>query len=176
MVNDLVTIQEMAEATPEVTLTETELDALVARVRAFCGWHIAPRRTETITISSRGAAVIPLPTLRLVNVTAVRCWDGTAMAPLDSWDARTGWDPMSCTINLGGSRFPAGARALEVDVEHGFDSAPLDLLVAIAALAGPRSIVQESVLGHSVTFSQAPAVAVAEPISALALFRLPRLP
>ena len=151
MVNDLVTIQEMAEATPDVTLTEAELDALVARVRAFCGWHIAPKRTEIITISSRGAAVIPLPTLRLVNVTAVRCWDGTAIVPLDSWDARTGWSPLSCSINYPAG-FPAGARILEVDMVHGFEDCPEDLLRVIAVLSKPR-IVQEALSGHSVTLA-----------------------
>ena len=152
----------MQEALPKLTSSEylaefgapasqLLLDAVASRIRTECGWHIAPRITETVILDSIGSTSISLPTLHLVGVSAVRVWDGTQMVPLRGWDARTGWSPLSCSINHSAG-FPVGARILEVDMIHGFEDCPEDLLRVIAALSKPR-IVQEALSGHSVTLA-----------------------
>jgi hypothetical protein len=52
--------------------------ATVAEVRAFCGWHIAPEVTETLTLDGPGGYVLVLPTLHLVDLVSVTN-DGTAV-------------------------------------------------------------------------------------------------
>jgi hypothetical protein len=52
--------------------------ATVAEVRAFCGWHIAPEVTETLTLDGPGGYVLVLPTLHLVDLVSVTN-DGTAI-------------------------------------------------------------------------------------------------
>src|SRR5512139_2364445 len=52
--------------------------ATVAEVRAFCGWHIAPEVTETLTRDGSGGPVQVLPTLRLVDLISITN-DGTAV-------------------------------------------------------------------------------------------------
>ena len=83
----------MQEALPKLTnlddlaefgapTSQLLLDAVASRIRTECGWHIAPRVTETVILDSIGSASISLPTLHLVGVSAVRVWDGTQMVPL----------------------------------------------------------------------------------------------
>ena len=45
--------------------------ATVAEVRAYCGWHIAPVVTETLTLDGPGGHLLVLPTLRLVDLLSV---------------------------------------------------------------------------------------------------------
>ena len=134
-----------------VPSSQALVDSVSSRIRRTCGWHIAPQVKETLVLDSIGAPVIVLPTLRLVDVSAVRYWSGSQMVPLTSWNARTGWSAQSCSINCPGG-FPAGDRVLEVDITHGYKTCPEDLLQAIVALSKPR-IVQEALSGHSLTLA-----------------------
>ncbi|WP_194385362.1 hypothetical protein [Microbacterium luteum] len=47
------------------------LKAAHGAVRRFCGWHVAPTITETITLDGRGGADVLLPSLRVVELTSV---------------------------------------------------------------------------------------------------------
>ena len=134
--------------------SQADLDALAEDIRAHCGWHIAPQVSETLTLDSDGQNAIPLPTLRLVNVTAVRYWNGHDMVPVTGWDSRRGWSAERCSIYLAGG-FPVGRRALEVDVVHGYTTTPLALAKGmLALLSGPSAtdVASESLPGHAVTF------------------------
>lgn len=56
------------------TLTPTSNDRLEqaqALVRAYCGWHIAGYREDTLTLAGTGQRTLILPTLHLVEVLAV---------------------------------------------------------------------------------------------------------
>lgn len=134
--------------------SQDDLDIIAGDIRAYCGWHIAPKVTETITLDSDGQDAIVLPTLKLQDVTAVRYWNGSEMAPLSGWDARTGWSSQRCSIFHPGG-FPKGRRALEVDIVHGYDSVPPELAKGITKLVtgpGPEDVASESLPGHAVTF------------------------
>ena len=52
-------------------------------IRSLCGWHIAPRHTETLTIDSDGSNLITLPSLAVANVTACRDSDGQL---IEGWE------------------------------------------------------------------------------------------
>lgn len=130
------------------------LDRIADRIRRLCGWHIAPEITQTVLLDSQGQDVLPLPTLRLVSVTAVRYWTGSEMAALDGWDMQTGWSAESCTIHKPGG-FPRGRRAIEVTMIHGYPELPATILDALVDITGHGRIVQESLGSRSVTFSDA---------------------
>lgn len=130
------------------------IDATAEAIRMEAGWHIAPVVTETLTLDSDGEAALTLPTLKLVDVLAVRYWNGAATVPLGGWDARTGWSERRCSIYRSGG-FPAGRRRLEVDVVHGYEQTPKALLAGMARImAGPSmsEVAAETLPGHSVTF------------------------
>lgn len=99
-------------------------------VRDYCGWHIAPvREDETHTIHDVPCDRIYLPTLRLVDVTAITL-NG---APLDvddfTWDA-SGWlEP-----NAGYWQWTRGGE-LVVTFTHGYEDVPPSVERAVQAIA-----------------------------------------
>lgn len=117
-------------------VTEQQIDAAEGLVRGRCGWHIAPVRTETVRVSTRGVRTIPLPTLRLVDVTAVTTLDG---APVGyDWDT-------DGVLTLARS-----VPRVLVTMTHGYAETPADLTVALFSLlkqAGELS----SYVGQSMT-------------------------
>lgn len=158
--------------------SQDDLDTMADDIRAYCGWHIAPVVTETITLDSDGQEALVLPTLKLQDVTAVRYWDGTTMAPLGGWNARTGWSTERCSIYRAGG-FPRGRRAIEVDIVHGYANVPPALVKGILKLTtgpGPEDVASESLPGHAVTFrGDTPATATATVLAsygALARYKL----
>lgn len=104
-------------STPEIvpTTTPTPDDLLVeaeAAVRAYCGWHITPVRTDTVTVWSDGGPVLLLPSLKVQSVASVTR-NGT---DIGDWDVRENgvlyrrwWWPLG---------------AIVVTFTHGYDSAP----------------------------------------------------
>ena len=53
------------------SLAPTEADRLLqaeALVRGYCGWHIAPSRSETITVRTFGGTSVMLPSLLVTEV------------------------------------------------------------------------------------------------------------
>ena len=157
--------------------SQDDLDIMASDIRAYCGWHIAPVITQTITLDSDGAEAIILPTLMLRDVTAVRYWNGTAMVAMTGWNARTGWSEERCSIFHPGG-FPRGRRALEVDIQHGYDDVPPELAKGITRLLtgpGAYDVASESLPGHAVTFKSGAASATADVLvssGALSRYRL----
>jgi hypothetical protein len=113
---------------PGAPFTADRTEAAVAAVRREAGWHIAPVRTETVTLDSGGGYFLPLPTRKIVSVTAVR--DVTSGSPL----AVTGWSVRLSGLYLRGwAAWPDGL--VEVDLVHGYATTPADLYAVIAARA-----------------------------------------
>lgn len=115
------------------------------QIRALCGWHVAPVISETLTLDSHGGKVVWLPTRRVVNVTAVRDVSGDSPRELSGW--RWSQDGL---LSVPGS-LPCGFRVLEVDLEHGYDACPADLLPVVAGRTS-RRVMQESLGSRSVTY------------------------
>ena len=114
-------------------------------IRRRCGWHIAPARTETLTLDSIGGRVLMLPSLLVKNVTEVRDVTGSEPRVLAGW--RWSADGM---IEARGY-WPRGFRAVEVDLVHGYDECP-DELKAVAADVARRRVSQEAIGGRSVSY------------------------
>lgn len=93
-------------------------EVATALVRHWCGWHVAPVVTETVTLDTREGASILLPTLRLV---------GISEAILDGEDILDGleWSADGMIRH----RFKRKFRALTITMEHGFEAADVVPLV-----------------------------------------------
>lgn len=126
------------------------IDGATAAIRRYCGWHIAPPLTETVTVDGPGGDVLTLPTLNLTDLAAMT-EDGTALdAATLEWSA------------LGSVRKPAGYwtaryRGITATMTHGYDSAPdvaqIVIQVITAALSSPMGATTESAGSFSVKWA-----------------------
>ncbi|BDY31409.1 hypothetical protein [Mycolicibacterium mageritense] len=129
MANDLVQPSELAYL-PGGPFTEGEVDAAVAALRQAVRWHIAPVRSETVTLDvGRYENVLQLPTRKLVSVAEVRS-NGVVVDPA-SYEVSIGL----AQVKLAYGYWGAGFGAVDVDLTHGYESVPLDLLPVIAETA-----------------------------------------
>lgn len=110
-----------------------EIVAVVGEsIRSAAGWHIAPGVVETVAVEGDGTRYLLLPTLHLTDVTAVRdVSDPDNPRTLDGWSkARTPRFTAGCLRRSS----PWPCVDIEVDIVHGYDGCPADLLAAAAAL------------------------------------------
>lgn len=135
---------------------EDYLSAAEAAVRAYCGWHIAPVIFEEMVLDGNGAHSLPIPSLRVVNITAATN-GGVVMDPLTLEWSQAGF------LRADGC-WTSRLRGVRLTVEHGFDAVP-DVVEIIRAIAGraslsPSGITREQAGQVSVSFSMvAPGVA-----------------
>lgn len=122
-------------------------EAAEAAIRAYCGWHVAPVKRETLTVDGNGRTTLVLPTMRIQSVESVKI-DGSDVTDSVRW---------STSGMLEGVCFPRRFRVVEVTLEHGFSA---DEIGDIAGLIGtltkrfttdPR-IRSQSVGGASVSY------------------------
>lgn len=109
-----------------------------AEVRAYCGWHVAPARTDTLTLDGPGSLALLLPSLHVTAVTSVT-EDGTLVAATDyQWSESgvvrrtahaTSWSPW------GAPRWTDALRGLVITFTHGYTTWPLDVLSVVERLA-----------------------------------------
>lgn len=125
--------------------TEKAVQAAGDQVRRLAGWHIAPEIEDILVLDSPGGDVLWLPTRHVVAVTAVRDVSGDEPRELLGWR----WS-QSGMLSLS-SGFPRGFRVVEVELTHGYDECPSDLLPVIADRTN-RRVMQESLGSRSVTF------------------------
>lgn len=134
------------------------------QVRALCGWHVAPQVTETLVVETGGSVVVLLPSLRVASVAEVRDGDGNV---LGGWRVRPN----------GVLRRDAGwPDVIEVDLTHGYDKCPAELIAVVAEFA--RSIKAggvkaESLAGRSVQLDTTPGGVSAD---ILARYSIPERP
>lgn len=126
-----------------------------AEVRAYCGWHIAPQRTDTLVLDGPGGPLLVLPSLHVVSVASV-AENGTEVDPEGyAWSAagvvrRTS----SATVWRSCAGWTDDYRAVSITLTHGYDEMPLDVQAVIDRLAA-RSVDDPS------QYSQVGAVAYA---------------
>lgn len=137
--------------TPEVLgvdATQEEIDAAVAVIRDYCGWHVWPPRTEELTVDGEGGYMLTLPTLKLSDVTKVTEneidlgadsyeWSasGDLKKVLGCWTTRWRGVKVALTHGNGACPFPAvvagvasGASELEVIGPFQFGAASSEIL------------------------------------------------
>jgi len=114
---------------------QSAIDQATALVRRYCGWHVTPSVSETVTLDGPECSTQILPSLHVTAVTSVTV-DGVLLAVGDySWSeigvieyARFG--PFFASA----SRWPTGLGKVVVVMTHGYDEAP-DLARLIMAQA-----------------------------------------
>lgn len=124
-----------------LTLTASEADRLEQAegvVRSYCGWHIAPSRTETVTVRSRGSAVVPLPSLHV-----------TAVASVTRDDAALVLDDEYVWSEAGVLTVAYRWATLVVEFTHGYEDVPPEVTGVVQAVAqrasdNPGSMLQEA--------------------------------
>ena len=133
----------MSTSPPIVTSTDLEafqggdVDALLdqanAVVRGYCGWHVAPVVTQTVTLVGSRNPLLALPSLNVTAVSSVTV-DGVAVdVDAYTWSAIGVLRRVDCWWN-GFASTTGGQSAVEVTFTHGYDSVP-DLARVILALA-----------------------------------------
>lgn len=112
------------------------LDAADAAVRKYCGWHIAPPQTDTVTVPYWWASWrLLLPTLYLTSVTSVTV-DGTV---LDLTTLRVDQSGFIDFLPTCGVWTHVSQGDAVVVMTHGYTAPPADVLQVVVALAA-RSI------------------------------------
>lgn len=154
------------------------LGAATREIRKHCRWHVAPSRTETLKVAARAGRPVWLPTQKITAINTI----SISGAPLD-----VGLVDWSEDGELGYTAWTTGRQALEVNLTHGLEQVPDDLVdltlqIAARALGSPLGIVREQAGGVSVTYSQAGfnvaggTVLLAHEKAQLEEYRLGRLP
>lgn len=109
-------------------------------VRSYCGWHVAPSRTETLVVHPTPAGTILLPSLHVTSVTSVTVagWpvlDPTYYQVFEHGEIR----------RVMGYRF-TDRHAVTVEFTHGYDDAPADVAGVVQAIAQRASSVTPNLL------------------------------
>lgn len=144
-------------------LVASEADRLAqaeALVRSYCGWHIAPPRTEDVSVNASYATTLTLPTLRLTAVSAVT-EDGEAVTDDFDWTAAGILTRAWCRWST---------APVVVSLTHGYDEPPPEVTAVVQAVAQravdnpgsrPRDQVGPFAESYSqVGLNQAPAMAL----------------
>lgn len=141
------------EATADDRLLQAE-----AVVRAYCGWHIAPERTEVVVIDRpNGVAVLPLPSLHVTAITAVVQGGEDVLADDYTWTE--GGLLHRAPGYLWGRTTWGYDEPLAVTMTHGYEEPPPAVTAVVQAMAtravqNPGSLVRTQVGPFSDTYSQ----------------------
>jgi hypothetical protein len=100
-------------------------------IRDYCGWHIAPTTTETVTVDGSGLATLFLPSLHVLAVSAVLDAGVALVQDLDYWLRPGG---VLVRSNLVGWTGRLGG--VQMEITHGFAEVPADLVGVATDLAG----------------------------------------
>lgn len=126
-------------------------NAASASVRAYCGWHVAPVVSETLTLDGPGGRTLLVPSMRIREVTKV-VNDGRDVTSEVRWSHRSG------VMTLAGG-WSCDVGAIEVELKHGFEFAEVPDVAAIVVAIGTRvsagngTVVQEAAGGMSRRFA-----------------------
>jgi len=158
MPNDLVTASGLAHL-PGAPFSDAQVDGAVAALRRYLGWHVAPEREETFVLDTLPMDdVLRLPTRKLVSVVEIRRGDDDSVYPVSTYQVSF----LRSRIRRLGTYWPYGYGAVEVDVTHGFESCPLELLAplgqVIVATRRDRSIKSVQVVDSATTYGLAAAL------------------
>lgn len=97
------------------------IGSATAEVRSYCGWHIAPTVTETVTVEGLGETLL-LPTLHLTDVVSI-VRDGVAV---DLTNVR--WKPNGVVTGY------VFSGDYEVTFTHGHETTPEDVAQVVASV------------------------------------------
>ena len=113
----------VALAYPPVGVDEVAWLAACAAVRSYCGWHVAPSITETVTVDGAGGDFLLLPTLHLTALHSITSdgvgvvdpeWSGAGMVRGPGWSRRL--------------------RGVVANITHGYDECPAEVLAVLSVM------------------------------------------
>lgn len=156
---DLVTLTEVA------SFLKRDLDAYDAATAAqlvtatsdlvieYCGWHITPSITETVTIDGSGNRVLALPTLYLTNLASVT----EAGLALDV--TTLDWSAHGIVVKRNGAAWTTRRRGVAAEMTHGLAAAPAWLKTLVCAVVGralltPVGVEREVAGGEQVMYAR----------------------
>jgi hypothetical protein len=113
--------------------TADALNRALAACRRFCGWHVAPVRTGTVTLDGDGSRLLVLPTLRLTALTSL-IEDGVTL-DVDTLE----WSARGLVRKPNGGCWSGKFGAIAVTMSHGFDEAQ-DWQAAVLSFADRSSL------------------------------------
>lgn len=118
---------------------DTRLEPLLAgasaAIRRYCRWHVTPVVDESMILDHDGGPIVALPTLRLIDVTALAI-HGTEYTPAELDELKWSHNGEIALPSPGrGMRPGAGFRAIAATIRHGFDDA-VDVKQIIQQIVG----------------------------------------
>lgn len=127
-----------------MTAPTPEASPGLAAVRAWCGWHVAPSKVETLEVEGVGGRVLLLPSLHVEAVSEIRNEAGSVVT---GWRARRNGVVRGCWREH---------DLYSVDVTHGYDALPDELVAIVARLdaegVGSRRVASQSAGPFAQTF------------------------
>lgn len=102
------------------------LAAALAAARRYCGWHVTPSRSDTITVDGNGRGLILLPTLHMTALTSLTV-DGVDIdLSTVSWATRG--------VIVRNTAFTPKLAGITAVITHGYDEAPDWELAVLSAV------------------------------------------
>lgn len=140
-------------------------------VRTWCGWHVTPSVTESVTLDAEGSASIQLPSTYVTDVGVVKV-DGITLDPSTySWSQ----DGM---LRLNDGVFPDRFRCVEVTMTHGYDDDPgigeVVIRSVLGVLSSPMGATSEQAGGVAIRWGRSGITLTVSDHADLAPFRLQR--
>lgn len=150
----------MSSPAPEVTPG-------LAAVRAWCGWHIAPKRAETLEVEGQGGRVLLLPSLHVEAVSEIR---NEATTVITGYKARSNGVVRGCWREH---------DLYSVTLTHGYEEMPAELLAIVNRLdaegVGARAASSQSTGPFAQSFGSSTDLE-SQPVSARAVIARYALP
>lgn len=97
-------------------------------IRGYCGWHVAPQRSETLILDGDGSSHLWMPSLHVVDVESVKV-DGRTLDKSEYDWSISGFLELRC------GRFSTRPRGIEVALSHGYLDVPDALTEAVVSIA-----------------------------------------
>lgn len=120
-------------------------------IRRYCGWHVAPEVSETLVLNGNGSQSLWLPSLYVTDIASITdCGD---VVDVDDYD----WSVNGFVQRRYGC-WTFRARQIEVELTHGYDDIPDELIgaamsIAARAASSPSGAVQETTGPFSVRYA-----------------------
>lgn len=99
-----------------------------ATIRAYCGWHVSPDLTETLTLDGQGGRHLWLPSLKVNSITSVTHLGEPVDLDDVDW-SESGYLELRCGY---WTRRP---RRIAVTLNHGYEVAPAELVEVVVSIA-----------------------------------------
>jgi hypothetical protein len=151
-VNDFAGYLKRALSDADAYTAQLMIDGAAEAVIEYCGWHIAPVLTETLTVDGTGLHVQTLPTLNLVQVNTV------AEHGVNLDVTRIDFSSNGLLEKRSGQCWTRRRRGVIAEVRHGYESTPRWVATLIYAVAGrafisPPGVASETAGGESVQYT-----------------------